>query len=373
MKFMAVAAAAISLILAPGAQAAGNQPAAPDKVVNVYNWSNYIDPAVLADFTRETGIRVRNDARYDSYDSNEVAFSRVIAGNSGYDIVVPTNEFLARMIDGGALAKLDKTKLPNLVNLDPALTALMEKYDPGNQYGVIYLWGTTGIGLNRDKIRQRMANPPVDSLAMIFDPAIVARFSDCGVAMLDAPSEIIPAVLRYLGEDPDDKDARALARAEAQLLKIRRHIRKFHSSQYIDDLANGNICLALGWSGDVLQAKMRAEQAGKGVVVQYLMPRQGAQMWFDSMAIPKDAPNPANALAFINFIHRPEVIARITNKVRYPNANRAADAFVAEEVKADPDIYPTPMMQKNLYTITPNNQSEQRLFMQVWSRFKSAN
>jgi putrescine transport system substrate-binding protein len=373
MKFMAVAAAAISLILAPGAQAAGKQAATPDKVVNIYNWSNYIDPAVLADFTRETGIRVRNDARYDSYDSNEVAFSRVVAGNSGYDIVVPTNEFLARMIDGGALAKLDKTKLPNLANLDPALTALMEKYDPGNQYGVIYLWGTTGIGLNRDKIRQRMANPPVDSLAMIFDPAIVARFSDCGVAMLDAPSEIIPAVLRYLGENPDDKDVSALARAEAQLLKIRRHIRKFHSSQYIDDLANGNICLAMGWSGDVLQARMRAEQAGKGVVVQYLVPRQGAQMWFDSMAIPKDAPNPGNALAFINFIQRPEVIARITNKVRYPNANRAADPFVAEEVKADPDIYPTPMMQKNLYTITPNNQSEQRLFMQVWSRFKSAN
>ncbi len=367
MKAVFRAAALVSML------AAGSVDAAPEKIVNIYNWSNYIDDGVLADFTRETGIKVRNDALTDIYDSNEVVFSRVIGGKTGYDIVVPTNDFLARMIEAGALAKLDKTKLPNLSHLDPELNAHMAKYDPGNQYGVIYLWGTTGIGLNRDKIRQRMAKPPVDSLAMIFDPAIVARFADCGVAMLDAPGEVIPAVLRYLGENPDDKDARVLQRAEMQLRKIRPYIRKFNSSQYIDDLANGTICLALGWSGDILQAKARAEKTGRGVVVQYLVPRQGAQMWFDSMAIPKDAPNPENALAFINYIHRPEVIARITNKVQFPNANRAADPFITQETKADPDVYPTPAMQKNLYTITPNSQAEQRLFMRVWSGFKSAN
>lgn len=357
-------AAAVTAILSGGGIAQ-----AQEKVVNVYNWSDYISEDVLADFTKETGIKVR----YDVYDSNEVVFSKVMAGKTGYDIIVPTSYFLSRMIAAGALAKLDKSKLPNLINLDPELTARMAKYDPGNQYGVIYLWGTTGIGLNRDKIKQRMPNPPASSLAMLFDPAVVAKFADCGVTMLDAPDEVIPAALRYLGENPDSKDPKVLEKAEEHLLKIRPYIRKFHSSQYINDLANGDVCLALGWSGDVLQAKTRAEEAKNGVVVQYLVPKEGAQMWFDALAMPKDAPNPDNALAFINFIQRPEVIAKISNTVQYPNANRPADRFIAKETKADPDVYPTPAMLKNLYTVTPNTQAEQRLFTRIWNRVKGAN
>ncbi|MCW5751698.1 MAG: polyamine ABC transporter substrate-binding protein [Alphaproteobacteria bacterium] len=352
-----------------GSMIAASATGAQDKVVRVYNWSDYIDPKVLEDFTRETGIRVV----YDVYDSNDVLETRLMAGRSGYDLVVPTNTYLARQIKAGVLGKLDKSKLPNLRHMDPDLMQRMTKYDPGNEHAVIYMWGTTGIGLNADKIKERMPRPPANSLAMIFDPDVVSKFADCGVNLLDAPDEMIPATLRWLGLDPDSKDPKDLAKAEEHLLKIRPHIRKFHSSQYINDLANGDICLAFGYSGDILQAKARAEEAKNGVRVQYLLPKEGALMWFDNMAIPVDAPNRDNAHALINYLMEPRVIARISDAVQYPNGNKSSLRYISKETMEDEDVFPKPETIRRLYTITPNNQAQQRLLTRIWTRVKAAN
>jgi putrescine transport system substrate-binding protein len=337
------------------------------RVVNVYNWSDYIAKDVLQQFERESGIKVR----YDTFDSNDVLQTKLLAGKTGYDVVVPTSTFLANQIAAGALRKLDKAKLPNLKNLDPELMARLGKIDPGNQYAVIYLWGTTGIGINRDKVKAALANPPSNSLAMVFDPAVVAKFAPCGVSLLDAPDEVVPAALRFLGLNPDSKAPADLAKAEAQLLKIRPYVRKFHSSQYINDLANGDGCLALGWSGDVLQARQRAIEAKNKVAVQYLLPREGALQWFDTLAIPTDARNLDNAHAFINFLLKPEVIARITNEVKYPNAVPASLARVSKEAKEDADVFPPPAVVKQLYTVTPPNQAEQRTLTRLWTKVKA--
>lgn len=353
---------AIALAAALLASAASAQ----EKVVNVYNWSDYIDETVLRDFERETGVKVR----YDVYDSNDLLETKLLAGRTGFDVVVPTNNYLARLIRAGVLMRLDKAKLPNLGQLDPELMARLANYDPGNAHAAIYLWGTSGIGLNAGKIRARMANPPARSLAMIFDPAVVAKFADCGVSLLDAPDETIPAVLAFLGEPPDSKDPKLLAKAEAQLLKIRPYIRKFHSSQYINDLANGDICLAFGWSGDILQAKARAEEAKNKVRVQYLLPNEGALQWFDTLAIPADAPHPDHAHAFIDYLLRPAVMARITAKVQYPNAVPASLKLIDKAVMADADIFPAPETIRRLYTISPNDQATQRLFSRIWTRVK---
>ncbi len=339
---------------------------AQQKVVNVYNWSDYIDDKILEDFTKETGIKVV----YDVYDSNDILETKLLAGKTGYDVVVPTNNYLARLIQAGVLAKLDKGKLPNLVHMDKELMGRMANYDAGNDHAVIYLWGTTGIGLNAEKIKARVKNPPANSLAMIFDPALVSKFADCGVNMLDAPDEVIPAVLKFLGENPNAKDAATLAKAEAQLKKVRPYIRKFHSSQYINDLANGDTCLAFGWSGDILQAKSRADEAKNGVKVQYLLPREGALQWFDSFAVPVDAPNKDNAMAFIDYMMNPKVIARASNKVQYPNGNKDSIKFVDKEAMADEDVWPKPEAIKRLYTITPNNQQQMRSFTRVWTSVK---
>lgn len=360
------------LLLAAGLAASGilasfGPALAQSKVLNVYNWSDYIDKDVLKDFETETGIRVR----YDMYDSNDVLEAKLLAGRSGYDIVVPTQYYMARHLQAGLLKPLDKSKIPNLANLDPVLMGRLAKYDPDNKHAVIYLWGTSGIGLNPDKIKQRLPNPPAYSLKMLFDPEVVSKFADCGVTMLDAPDEVIPAALKYLGLDPDAKDAATLAKAEEALMKIRPYIRKFHSSQYINDLANGDICLAYGWSGDILQSKTRAEEAKKGVKVQYLLPREGAQQWFDTMVIPADAPNPDSAHAFINYIIQPKVIAKITNAVQYPNAVPGSLSLISKEAMSDPDIFPPAEAIKRLYTISPPAQAEQRTITRMWTRIKA--
>ncbi|MCC7427053.1 MAG: polyamine ABC transporter substrate-binding protein [Alphaproteobacteria bacterium] len=365
MRYKRFAAALLGVLLLLTAGLATAQ----TREVRVYNWTDYIDPAVLEQFTRETGIRVV----YDTYDSNEILEAKLLAGSTGYDIVAPTSNFLARHIQAGLLRPLDRARLANWGNLDAELMGRLARYDADNRHGAIYLWGTTGIGLNADKIRQRMRNAPIRSLAMIFDPAVVSRFADCGVNLLDAPDEIIPAVLLYLGENPDAKDARALGRAEEHLLRIRPHIRRFHSSQYINDLASGEICLAFGWSGDIVQAKSRAEEARAGVRVQYLLPREGAQMWFDVLAIPRDAPNPENAHALIDFLMRPQVIAAISDKVQYPNANRASWPLVSREARADADIWPQGAALSRLFSVTPNTQAQQRLFTRIWTRVKAGN
>lgn len=339
---------------------------AQEKVVNVYNWSDYIDPQVLKDFEAETGIKVR----YDVYDSNDTLESKLLAGKTGYDVVVPTQYYMARQVQAKLLQPLDKSKLPNLKNLDPVLMQRLARFDPGNAHAVIYMWGTSGIGLNPDLIKARMPNPPANSLRMLFDPAVVSKFADCGVEVLDAPDELLVAAMKYLGLDPNSKDADSIGKAEAVLLKVRPYIRKFHSSQYINDLANGDICLAYGFSGDILQARSRAEEAKKGVRVQYLLPKEGAQQWFDVMAIPADAPHVDNAHAFINFILQPKVIAKITNAVQYPNAVPASLQFVDKEAMSDKDVFPPASALSRLYTVEPFKQAEQRVLTRAWTRVK---
>ncbi|HEX6956473.1 MAG TPA: polyamine ABC transporter substrate-binding protein [Ferrovibrio sp.] len=339
---------------------------AQEKVVNVYNWSDYIAPAVLQAFEQDTGIKVR----YDVYDSNDTLEAKLLAGKTGYDVVVPTQYYMARQVQAKLLQPLDKSKIPNLKNLDPALMERLAKYDPGNAHAAIYMWGTSGIGLNPDKIKQRLPNPPAYSLRMLFDPEVVSKFADCGVEVLDAPDEIMVAAMKYLGLDPNSKDAASIAKAEGVLMKVRPYIRKFHSSQYINDLANGDACLAYGYSGDILQARARAEEAKNGVHVQYLLPREGAQQWFDVMAIPADAPHAENAHIFINYILQPKVIAKITNAVQYPNAVPASLQFVDKDAMADKDVFPPAETIKQLYTVQPFNQSQQRILTRAWTRVK---
>ena len=338
-----------------------------EKVVNVYNWSDYIDEEILAEFEAETGIKVV----YDVFDSNDVLETKLLAGGSGYDVVVPSGTFLGRQIQAGVFQELDRDKLSNWGNLWDLVLDRTSKWDPGNKYAVNYMWGTTGIGYNVKMVSERMADAPVSSWDMIFNPAIAAKFADCGIYMLDAGDEMIPAALKYIGEDPDSKDVAVIAKAEAVLMAARPFIRKFHSSEYIDALANGDICIAVGWSGDVLQARDRAAEANNGVEINYVAPVEGALMWFDMMAIPADAPHTGNAHTFINFIMRPEVMAKASNYVYYANGNKASEEFLAEDVFGDPAIYPTPEALKTLYITTPYDADSQRAVTRLWTRVKS--
>ncbi|UUP18431.1 polyamine ABC transporter substrate-binding protein [Nitratireductor thuwali] len=337
---------------------------AQDRVVNVYNWSDYIDESILEDFTAETGIEVV----YDVFDSNEILETKLLAGGTGYDVVVPTGTFLARQIQAGVFQKLDKSKLPNLENMWDVIENRTEKYDPGNEYSINYMWGTTGIGYNVDKVKEALGIDKIDSWDVVFDPEKLSKLKDCGVHMLDAPAEMIPAALNYLGEDPDGRSPEQIAMAEELLLSIRPYIRKFHSSEYINALANGDICLAVGWSGDVFQARDRAAEAGQGVTVSYSIPKEGAQMWFDQMAIPADAPHVEEAHEFINYIMRPEVIAKASNYVFYANGNKASQELLDEEVIGDPAVYPDQETLDNLFTTTPPDPREQRLITRTWTR-----
>ena len=259
---------------------------AQEKVVNVYNWSDYIDPTIIDDFTKETGIKVI----YDVFDSNEILETKLLAGGSGYDVVVPTANFLARQIEAGVFQKLDKSKLPNISNMWDVVLDRTGKYDPGNEYSINYMWGTVGLGYNTKKVQEALGVEAIDSWDVFFDPAKLAKLADCGVYVLDLPSDILPTTLKYLGLDPESHSPDDLAKAEEALMKIRPYIRKFHSSEYINALANGDICLAVGWSGDVFQARDRAAEADQGVAIAFAIPKEGAEMWFDQMAIPADAP-----------------------------------------------------------------------------------
>ena len=370
-------AAAILLVLASAVAACGKKadvPAGPaetrtaageEKVLNVYNWSDYIDPKVIEDFQAATGIRVR----YDVFDSNEVLETKLLTGNSGYDVVVPSAYFLERQIAAGVFRKLDGTLLPNLANLDPELQRRVAAHDPGNQYGVVYMWGTTGIGYDEARVRAIMPDAPVDSWSLVFDPAIVSKFKACGVSVLDDPTDMVATVLLWLGKDPNSQSEADLALAEQTLLAIRPYIRTIHSSQYIEDLANGEICIAVGYSGDILQARDRAAEAGKAVDIRYSIPKQGALMWFDTLAIPADAPHPGNAHAFIDYLLKPEVAAANSNFVYYANANAAATALVDEELRSDPGIYPTPEVKAKLQPNLGKTPEFTRLLNRSWTRF----
>lgn len=358
-RLLAIAAGALLLWTAAGA--------GEEKVVNVYNWSDYIDESILEDFTRETGIEVI----YDVFDSNDILETKLLAGGTGYDVVVPSHSFLARQIQAGVYRKLDKSRLPNLKNMWEVIEKRMEAFDPGNAYSINYMWGTTGLGYNVDRIRERMPDAPLDSWDLLFDPRILSKFADCGVHLLDAADEVIPAALAYIGEDPDSHDPDVIRKAEPLLTSIRPYIQKFHSSEYVNGLANGDVCLAMGWSGDVFQARDRAEEAGNGVRVEYSIPQQGAQMWFDQMAIPADAPHPDNAHVFLNYIMRPEVIARATNYVWYANGNKASQPLLDKELLEDPAVYPPPEVMEKLYVTTPYPPKVQRFVTRMWTRIKS--
>ena len=336
--------------------------------VRVYNWSDYIDEELLTKFQEETGYELI----YDVFDSNEVLETKLLAGGSGYDVVVPSGTFLQRQISAGAFQPLDISKLSNAGNLWDVVQARTEAYDPGGAYSINYMWGTTGIGVNVAKVTELLGeDAPITSLDLIFDPANMEKLAECGVHFLDAPAEIIPAALQYIGHDPDSKDEDVIALAEPVLSAVRPFVQKYHSSEYISALANGDICVAFGWSGDILQSRDRAAEADNGIEIAYNAPSEGALMWFDQMAIPVDAPNPDGAHAFLNFILDAENMAAASNYVYYANGNLASQALLVEDVIGDPAIYPDAATLETLYTTTPYDARTQRFVTRMWTRIKS--
>jgi putrescine transport system substrate-binding protein len=350
-----------------GSQAPGKSATESERVVNVYNWSDYIQPSVITDFEKEYGVRVN----YDVFDSNEILETKLLTGHTNYDIVAPSGAFLERQIQADIYQKLDKSQLPNLANVDPDVARAEALYDPGNQYSVDYMWITSGVGYNVGAIRARLKDAPVDSWRMVFDPAIAAHFADCGISILDAPSEVVATVLLYLGRTPMSSSLEDLEAAEAALKAIRPYVRYIDSSRYIDNLANGDICLAMGWSGDVKQAHDRAQEAGKGVDLAYSIPKEGAISNYDTLAIPADAPHVRNAHLFINFLLRPDIAARNSNLIKYANAVSPAIQPLDPAVANDPGIYPLPGVRARLVPERARDAAYQRLLTRMWTRFKT--
>ncbi|MFC5991838.1 polyamine ABC transporter substrate-binding protein [Limoniibacter endophyticus] len=360
------------MFCALGALQTGNA-FAQSREVKIYNWSDYIDNSIIEDFTKETGIKVT----YDVFDSNEIVETKLLAGGSGYDIVVPTANFLERQIQAGVFQKLDKSKLPNLSHMWDVITERVAAYDPGNEYAIDYMWGTTGLGYNVEKLKEVAdANPDVKAALgpdgkptwdILFKPEVAAKFKDCGIHVLDSATDVLPSVLNYLGLDPNTTNAEDLKKVEETLVAIRPSIRKFHSSEYINALANGDICLALGYSGDVFQARDRAAEADRGVSIDYSIPPTGAQMWFDVMAIPADAKNVEEAHEFLNYIMRPEVIAKASNYVFYANGNKASQEFLDKEILEDTAIYPPEETMDKLFTVKPLDPRTQRVVTRLWT------
>jgi putrescine transport system substrate-binding protein len=354
----------------PAALASAQQqprPATTEKVVNVFNWSDYIDPKVLEDFTHETGIKVV----YDTYDSNEILETRLLAGKTGYDVVVPSATFLARQIKAGVFQKLDKSKLANFKNLWPEIMARLAKYDPGNEYAVDYMWFTTGIAYNAQRAKERLGDRPLDTWDIVFKPENLRKFADCGVYVLDSPEDLISIALNYMKLNPDSKNPSDIRRAADLLGGMRRYVKKFHSSEYINALANGDICLAIGWAGDAFQARNRAREANNGVDINYVIPREGTLMSMDTIAMPKDAPHPEEGLKFIDFLLRPEVAARNTSVTNFANGVIASRDFVDKEVLANKSVYPDPATMARLFTVTGYDQATQKVVTREWTRVKT--
>jgi putrescine transport system substrate-binding protein len=338
-----------------------------EKVLHVFNWSDYIAEDTVPTFEKQSGIKVT----YDVFDSNDVLETRLLAGNSGFDLVVPSASFLERQIKAGVFQKIDKSQIPNLQHMDPDIMNRVGLHDPNNEYSVPYLWGTTGIGYNEDKIKKVFGDARPDSWNYIFDPKNAAKLKDCGISLLDAPDEILKIVLAWIGRDPNSQKEEDLKAAEAKLTPIRPFVRKIHSSQYIDDLANGELCIAVGWCGDILQARDRAEEAGQGVKISYAIPKEGTIVWFDMLAIPADAKHPKNAHAFINYLMEPQVAANNSNFVNYANGNGASLAMVSDEVKDDPGIYTTPEVKAKLFPSLAYGEDFQRLMNRMWTKFQT--
>lgn len=341
--------------------------AAQEKVVNVYNWSDYIDARTLDEFTKETGVKVV----YDTYDSNEILETKLLAGKTGYDVVSPSASFLQRQIRAGVYQKLDRTKLSNAKGLWPEIDARLAVYDPGNQYAVNYMWFTTGIAYNVKKAKERLGEAPLDTWDIVFKPENLRKFSDCGVYVLDSPEDLFTTALAWLKLKPDSKNPDDLRRAAEVLANMRRNVKKFHSSEYINALANGDICLAVGWAGDSFQARDRAIEANNGVEINYVIPREGTLISLDSFAIPKDAPHPAEAYRFIDFMLRPEIAARNTRVTKFANSVSAAKPFVEKDIVANKAIYPDEAMIGKLFTATSNDPATQKIVTREWTRIKT--
>jgi putrescine transport system substrate-binding protein len=360
--------AIIALALGLGVNGISVAVAQSERVVNVYNWSDYIDAKVLEDFTKETGIKVQ----YDTFDANETLETKLLAGKSGYDVVVPTAYFLERQIKAAVFQKLDKNKLKNLGNVWPDIAKRLAVYDPGNQYAVNYMWGTTGVGYNVKAMRDRLgAGGKVDSWEIVFKPENLAKFRDCGVHMLDSADDIIPAALHFLGFNPNSIDPKELEKATELLMSIRSSVRKFHSSEYLNALASGEICLVVGWSGDIKQSQKRAIEVKNGVEIGYSIPKEGAQMFFDNLSIPKDASHVAEAHAFIDYLLRPEVAAKNSNLVAYANGNLASQKLLDKAVLDDKSVYPDAATMSRLYTVSARDQKSQRLVNRLWTKIKT--
>lgn len=345
---------------------------AQERKVHFYNWSNYVAPGVLEDFTKETGIKVV----YDTFDANETLETRLLAGQSGYDLVVPGAYFLERQIKANVFRKLDKSKLPNLANAWPEVTQKLATYDPGNVYGANYMWGTTGVGYNVKKAREALGpdaklDEAMSTLDIVFKPENLSKFKDCGVHMLDSADDILPAALTYLKLDPNSSKQADLDKAAELIAKIRPYVRKFHSSEYLSALAGGEICFVFGWSGDIKQAQSRAEEAKNGIEIAYAIPREGAQMFFDNLAIPADAKNVAEAHELINYLYRPEVAAKNSDFLSYANGNLASQKLISAKVINDKTIYPDEAAMKRLFVIVARDQAAQRILNRVWTKVKT--
>src|ERR1700757_137263 len=362
LQVLAAAAIMIAAVLLPGATRT------EERTVNFYNWSNYMAPGVLEDFTKETGIKVV----YDTFDANETLETRLLAGKSGYDVVVPTGYFLQRQITAKVFLKLDKSRLPNLANAWPMVTSQLATYDPGNNYGANYMWGTTGIGYNVATV-QKILGPDakIDSWDIVFKPENLAKFRDCGVHMLDSADDIFPAALSYLGLDPNSTKQADLEKAAELVGKVRPYVRKFHSSEYLSALATGEICLVVGWSGDVMQARSRAAEARSDIEIGYTIPKEGAQMFFDNLAIPVDAQHVNEAYELINYLYRPEVAAKNSDFLSYANGNLESQKLVDPRILGDKNIYPDDATLAKLFVITARDPATQRIINRLWTRVKT--
>jgi putrescine transport system substrate-binding protein len=351
------------------ASSAPESSAAPDsgKVLNLYIWSDYLAPNALSDFERQTGIKVH----VSYFDTNETLETRLLAGHSGFDVVVPTASYFERQIKAGVYLTLDKSKLPNLKNMDAQLMSRVALHDPDNAHGVIYTWGTNGIGYNEKMIKALMPEAPFDSWRMVFDPAVASKIAKCGISVLDSPAEMLRVVLSYLGRDPNSQKPEDLAAGEAALTKIRPYIRNINSSEYIEALANGDICLAVGYNGDVLQARDRARDANKGIEIKYVVPKEGSILWFDMLAVPKDAPDVESAYAFLDYMMIPQVAADVSDFRRYATANAAAQPLVQPAVRDDPGIYPPKELRQKLAVQLADSPDQTRAITRVWQKFKT--
>ncbi len=348
-------------------RAASGAAAGTGKVLNLFIWSDYLAPNTLSDFEKQAGIKVH--VAY--FDTNETLETKLLAGSSGYDVVVPTASYFERQIKAGVYLKLDKSKLPNLKNMDPQLMERVARHDPGNEHGVIYTWGTNGIGYNEKMVKELMPDAPLDSWRLVFDPAVASKVAKCGISVLDSPAEMMRGVLSYLGRDPNSQKPEDLALAETTLLRIRPYIRNINSSEYIEALANGDLCIAVGYNGDVLQARDRAREANKGIEIKYVVPKEGSILWFDMLAIPKDAPDVDSAYAYLNYIMTPRVMADISDFKRYANANAVAQALVLPAVREDPAIYPPLELRQKLAVQLADTPEQTRAITRMWQKFKT--